>query len=114
MNGLFAHPAALYLRGSMFSLNTIRFVPRPQTHMRVVAAIALSAAWACTGGTDLVANIDTVTYNSALFAMNGTPVGSPVAINTSVAATVRIEASYDFDVAFDLDGSGNTVVYTQR
>ena len=98
----------------MFSHNSSWIMRRPQAHRRAVAVIVLVAVCACTGGTDLVANIDTVTYNSALFALNGTPVGSPVAINTSLAATVRIEAIYDFDVAFDLDTSGNTVVYTQR
>lgn len=81
---------------------------------RIAAGIALVVVCACTGGTDLVANIDTVTYKSALFALNGTPLGAPTAINTALGATVRIEAAYDFDVAFDLDGSGNTVVYTQR
>ena len=80
----------------------------------MLTALALAAACACTGGTDLVANIDTVLYKSALFAMNGTPLGAPTAINTSLAATVRIQSVYDFDVAFDLDASGKTVVYTQR
>lgn len=98
----------------MFSRKSSRNFRRPRTQTRAIAGIVLAAVCACTGGTDLVANIDTVTYNSALFAFNGTPLGSPTAINTSVAATVRIESSYDFDIAFDLDGGGNTVVYTQR
>lgn len=79
-----------------------------------LAALALAGVCACSGVTDLIANLDTVTYKSALFAINGTPLGAPTAINTALGATVRAEALYDFDVAFDLDAGGHAVLYTQR
>jgi hypothetical protein len=80
----------------------------------LVAAVALAAGLACSGSTDSVANLDTVTYKSTLFAINGSPAGAPTAISTPTAFTVRAEVGYDFDVAFDLDGSGRPVVLTQR
>lgn len=80
----------------------------------LVSALVIAASVACSGSTDSVANLDTVTYKSALFAINGSPAGAPTAINTPTAFTVRAEVGYDFDVAFDLDASGRPVVLTQR
>jgi hypothetical protein len=92
---------------------------RPPTpapvHLRVLAvAVSLAAAVGCSGITNIAANYDTVTYHLSVFALNGSPVGAVTAINTPTTAAVRTDASYDFDVAFDLDASGRPVALTQR
>ncbi|HYV96813.1 MAG TPA: hypothetical protein VE967_05110 [Gemmatimonadaceae bacterium] len=83
-------------------------------HLRAHTVSLLLLVAACSGSTDPVANLATVTYKSAPFALNGTPAESPTAINTPTALTVRADVGYDFDVAFDLDPSGAPVIYTQR
>lgn len=88
--------------------------PAPALGRLVAAAFLIAAAARCSGISNPSATYDTVTYNSALYALNGTPVGAATAINTATAATVRADAAYDFDVAFDLDASGTPVVMTQR
>ncbi|HKS07487.1 MAG TPA: hypothetical protein VJR92_14365 [Gemmatimonadaceae bacterium] len=75
---------------------------------------AIAALQGCGGATDPVAQFENVTFKSAVFAINGTPIGVPSAINTATAATVRAEETYDFDVAFDLDNNGDVVLLTQR
>jgi hypothetical protein len=80
---------------------------------RVAPLVVLLVA-ACSGATDPVAQFDSVVYKSSVYAINGTPIGVPTAINTVVAATVRAEVAYDFDVAFDMDEQGRPVVITQR
>ena len=80
----------------------------------VVAAVCAAAALACSGSSDAIAQFDTVAYNSTLYALNGAPVGTPTAINTPVAATVRADIAYAFDVAFDLTSDGRPIVLSQR
>lgn len=81
---------------------------------RTVASFALCAIAACSGLNDPVAGFDTVRYNSALFAINGSPAGAATAINTANALTVRVGVTFEFDVAFDIDATGRAVVLTQR
>jgi hypothetical protein len=69
---------------------------------------------ACDGTNDPIARFDNVTYRPALYAINGSPIGAPTAINTAIGSGVRPDASYDFDVAFDLDDQNRPVLYTQR
>jgi hypothetical protein len=82
--------------------------------VRALASFAVLVIAACSGLNDPVAGFDTATYKSALYAINGSPVGAATAINTATALTVRAAVSYDFDVAFDLDAAGRAVVLTQR
>jgi hypothetical protein len=92
-----------------FLRSAFRFVlTRPVTS----CVVLLTAA--CSGLNDPIAGYDNARYNSALYAINGTPIGVATAINTATALTVRAEVGYDFDVAFDLDGTGKPVVISQR
>lgn len=79
-----------------------------------VAGLVLCAVAACSDSTDLSARFDNLSYTASLYALNGSPVGAPTAINTVFAASVRPDATYDFDVAVDLDGQGRPVLYAQR
>lgn len=91
------------------------FTPFTSSSARwALGAVAVIAATSCSGSTDPVAQFETVTFKSSVYAINGTPIGVPSAINTATGATVRAESSYDFDVAFDLDAQGRPVVLTQR
>jgi hypothetical protein len=81
---------------------------------RVVASAALFVVAGCSGLNDPFAGFDTVTYVSAVSAINGSPAGAATAINTATALTVRAGVTYEFDVAFDIDGTGRAVVLTQR
>jgi hypothetical protein len=105
---LFARRALAYLRCRMIArLLRVGLRSAPL----VCAAVALHG---CGGATDPVAQFENVTFKSAVFALNGTPLGVPTAINTATAATVRAEETYDFDIAFDIDGNGDVVLLTQR
>ena len=86
---------------------------RSGARSRALAAV-LAGTLACGSATDPIANLDTVAYASAVFALNGTPAGAATAINTPTAATVRTDIGYAFDVAFDLDATGRPVILTQR
>jgi hypothetical protein len=88
-------------------------MPSPKT-VPPIALCLLAGGLACSGATDLVARFDNLVYQPALYALNGSPIGAPTAINTVFAATVRPDATYDFDVAFDLDAEGRPVVLAQR
>ena len=84
-------------------------------HARALTAALIAAvAGACDGTNDPIARFDTVTYRPALYAINGSPIGVPTAINTAIGSGVRPDAAYDFDVAFDLDAQNRPVLYTQR
>jgi len=90
-------------------------LPTPRLPVRGTLTAALfAAAVACDGTNDPIARFDTVTYRPALYALNGSPIGAPTAINTAIGSGVRPDAAYDFDVAFDLDSQNRPVLYTQR
>jgi hypothetical protein len=100
---------------TMHTQGTSRFAARFGRRLAGAGAVAAAAvAAACSGTTDLVARFDNLTYQPALYALNGTPIGAPTAINTVFAATVRPDATFDFDVAFDLDAQGRAIIYSQR
>lgn len=86
----------------------------PQTARVALGAFIVIVVAGCSGSTDPFAQFDTVTFKSSVYAINGTPLGVPSAINTATGGTVRAEASYDFDVAFDFDDQDRVVVITQR
>jgi hypothetical protein len=87
---------------------------RARRRVLIIAPALTLVAAACGSVTDSIANSDTFTYKSALFSLNGSPIGAPNAINTPNGATVRAEIGYAFDIAFDLDPSGTPVIMTQR
>jgi hypothetical protein len=46
-----------------------------------------------------------------VFALTGTPATYPSGLNTYVRTPVRVDGSAQFDIAFDIDANGNTVIY---
>lgn len=116
-NRLFTSRAVPYLRTPMKNRPATprAAAPAPSVLRLTVACAAVVASLAaCEGTTDLAARFDNLEYDAEVFALNGTPIGAPTAINTVFATTVRPDPTYDFDVAFDLDAQGRPLLYAQR
>ena len=73
----------------------------------VVAVAAAAFVAACGDPTSLKASLATQTDTLVSYALTGTPPGYPAALNTVFRSVVRIDANFNFDVAFDLDTAGN-------
>src|ERR687886_810936 len=74
------------------------------------AAVA-GALSACGDPLAVKANFETVTDTLTVFALTGTPVVAPSALNTYQHRTLRPEAGATHDVVFDIDASGRVVLY---
>ena len=87
-------------------------------HLRLpallVAVTAIAAASGCGDATGIKAQFPNREDTVLVYALNGTPVTVPTAIQIRTLTAVRIDASYSFDVAFDLDASGQVIAYTPR
>jgi len=82
-----------------------------RTSRLLVVALALAAV-ACDGiGTKAVYTNIARSYD--LFALSGAPVSAPTAINFLGGSTIA-DATFAFDVAFDIDGAGNLRLYPVR
>lgn len=71
-----------------------------------VGAIALAAVAACDDPFKPTANTAVRTDTFSVYALSGTPVNVPTAFNIVFFVTVRVESSYGFDFAFDIDAQG--------
>ncbi|HEY6089628.1 MAG TPA: hypothetical protein VD771_07535 [Gemmatimonadaceae bacterium] len=72
---------------------------------------AVAVLNACGDPTNLKATLPTVTDTLSLFALSGTPPSYPSGISLLGRTAVRVDGFANFDVAFDINGSGNVVVY---
>jgi hypothetical protein len=77
------------------------------------AACALVAA-ACSNFTGVPASLPTVSDTGTVYALNGAPPGAPTAFHMFSGTLLSADANFIFDVAFDIDASGNIVVLPQR
>ena len=66
---------------------------------------------ACGDPTSLKAYTATSVDTLFVFALSGTPPTYPSGVSIIAKQAVRVDAFAGFDVAFDIDGSGNAVVY---
>jgi hypothetical protein len=66
---------------------------------------------ACGDPTSLRANLSTSVDTLSLFALSGTPPSYPSGISILARRPVRVDGFGAFDVALDIDGAGNAVVY---
>ncbi len=80
---------------------------------RFALAIVASASMlsACGDPQSLRASLPTVQDTYTVFALTGTPAAYPSGINTYFRSAVRVDGTANFDVALDLDASGNVVIY---
>lgn len=80
----------------------------------VGAAVLVAVLAACDDPFRPRATTEVRTDTFTVFAMNGTPVNVPSAFNLVFFVPVRIDPSYSFDLAFDIDANGSAVVYPVR
>jgi len=80
---------------------------RPRVCSRRLALVAASLGVVTTASCDdpfaLKAESQVVTDTMVVYAMSGTPLGFPSALSTTFRTVVRVDPSFAFDVAFDID-----------
>jgi len=85
-------------------------VMSPRKFALAIVASALVVT-ACGNPQGIIAQLPTVQDAYTVFALSGTPAASPSGINTYIRSAVRVDGNANFDVAFDLDATGNVLVY---
>jgi hypothetical protein len=92
-----------------------RRIPTLKSVIVALATMTLAVAGvACGDLTGVPASLPTVTQTGTVYAINGAPVGAPTALHVFSGTLLAANASFIFDVAFDIDASGNAVVLPQR
>ena len=71
-------------------------------------AVILSA---CGDPTSLKASLPTFVDTLSVFALSGTPPSYPSGVSIVARQAVRVDGFASFDVAFDIDASGNGIIY---
>jgi hypothetical protein len=80
----------------------------------LVAVAAVAVVNGC-NSTGIKAQLENVDHPDAVvYALNGTPARFPAAILFRANGVVIVDASFLFDLAFDLDTAANVKVYTVR
>lgn len=82
--------------------------PRKFALAIVASALGLTA---CGNPQGIIAQLPTIQDGYTVFALSGTPASFPSGINTYVRSPVRVDGNANFDIAFDLDASGRTLIY---
>jgi len=77
----------------------------------IVSLVSLVTFTACGDPTRLTARLPTVADTITVFALTGTPLSVPTALNTFRHEAVRTEATSMYDVVFDIDASGRVLLY---
>jgi hypothetical protein len=80
----------------------------------LAAAVLTVAGVACSDFTGVPASLSTMTDSGTVYAINGAPLGAPTALHAYSGTLLPADANFIFDVAFDLDASGNIIVLPQR
>jgi hypothetical protein len=81
---------------------------------RLILLAAMSAVVglnACGDPTNIQANIPTSVDTLSVFALSGTPPTYPSAISLLARQAVRVDGFASFDIALDINTSGNAVIY---
>lgn len=80
----------------------------------IAAGTTLVLAAACGDLTSVPASLATLTDSGTVFALNGAPVGAPTALHLYTGSRLAADATFFFDIAFDIDAAGNPVILPQR
>ncbi len=84
------------------------------TRRLLVATAAVASLAACKSLTSVSASFDNVTAILVVYAINGSPPGSPTAISLFAGLPSHADQSFAYDFAFDLDTSGKVVLIPAR
>jgi hypothetical protein len=79
----------------------------------LIAVIAAAAQSGCRDTTAVQLAFPNLEQRRTVYALNGSPITLPAALAVRSTGTVRVDATFQFDLAFDLDANGVVQVYTQ-
>ncbi|HEY9230448.1 MAG TPA: hypothetical protein VIP11_27600 [Gemmatimonadaceae bacterium] len=82
--------------------------------LSIAAVAVLALAGACGDLTGVPASLSTLTDSGTVFALNGAPANAPTALHLFSGTRLAADASFFFDIAFDIDATGNPVILPQR
>jgi hypothetical protein len=80
----------------------------------LAAALFVVAGVACGDLTGVPASLPTLSDSAVVYAINGAPPGAPTALHVFAGQLFSADATFLFDVAFDIDASGHAVLLPQR
>lgn len=82
--------------------------PKPRLFALLAATLTIAVA-ACGNFTGVPASLPTISDSGVVYAINGAPPGAPTALHVFSGTLQPADANFLFDVAFDIDPSGNVV-----
>jgi hypothetical protein len=86
-----------------------------KARLAILAAMSVAVVLnACGDPTSLKATNLTTVDTLSVFALSGTPPSYPAGVSILAAQAVQVDGFGLFDVAFDVDASGNAVVYPPK
>jgi hypothetical protein len=80
----------------------------------LVAVTAVATLAACKDSSPFRAQFPNFERRITVYAMNGTPASNPSAVNVRSSSPQRIDPSWQFDVAFDMDEFGFVRAYSVK
>ncbi|MGH7617473.1 MAG: hypothetical protein ACREPM_09625 [Gemmatimonadaceae bacterium] len=80
----------------------------------LAAGAVAVAAVACKSLTGVPAGLETVADSGTVYAINGAPSGAPTAVHFYTGSRTAADASFFFDIAFDIDSTGHVLLLPQR
>lgn len=86
--------------------------PLPKLAAMLAATLTLAGA-ACGDFTGVPASLPVIADSGNIYALNGAPPGAPNAIYFFAGTFISADASFLFDVAFDIDSAGNVIYLPQ-
>jgi hypothetical protein len=86
----------------------------PRLSALLVAVGAVVALNGCGDPTAIDAQLDNVEAHVSVFALNGTPSTLPSAFHVQTSSVRRVDATFNFDLAFDLNPAGEVLVHSVR
>jgi len=77
-------------------------------------AVTVVATSGCDGGPGIRAQFPNTEDTLTVYALNGTPITLPAALQLRTGLLTTVDANFSFDVAFDIDNQGQAHVLTPR
>jgi hypothetical protein len=91
-----------------------RFLPPRSLRQLVAAGAAVASLAACKELTSIDASFPNVTESATLYTINGSPPGTPTAVNLFSTSIFRADQGFSFDVAFDMNAAGDVLLIPPR